>query len=648
MNCLRYSYDIFSLVISILVLIYVIKIRSLGTFRNRTYFLYVFLVIAICFMDLILGLLVQFLPDAHLAIIIVDSFIHSFVFFCPVTFLVYIFALVDYFQMIPDENRTMLPFKIFFPISISFFLIWASVFYDSSAHMFSYLDSFGGLPGGMNGYVIEFLICCYYIGFGVVTMVQHKFRLEKNVVFLLCLAFLLVVASLLIQGIFPDIRALPVAFAFSLIIFSLFVQKPEFLSTSKDDVMNDKAFDIIISDYFIHKYNFKIIILFMEDSFFYKEILGQNELSLFEECMTKKLKGLFRDTILLKDDTHGFYYLLFKNADNQEIENAIDSINEQIKSRWGYKGIRFDFSFRLCIVDGATDVSSVDNLRNLAYAFTHLNQYKGMCINARDLDLLHIESYNQIEQAVKTKDFKNLFTVMYQPIFSVRDKKITRAEALLCFKNNKDIFFTTDSFIPVFEKSGHFFNINAFAFISVCEMLSSIDIKSLGLEKIGINVSLVDSTQQDLFDQIKNRLDFYKVSPHLVHFELTQSASFNFPDVIVSNLQRFSSYGIEIVLDDFGIGNSNIEQMVNLSIGMIKLDAKVIDIAWSNSKIGNVVKVIVKLAHDMGLHVIANGVETLEQRIWLEGIECDYLQGNLFSKPVPEDEFLRLLQDKTY
>ena len=646
MSGFSFSYDIFSIIISALVVVYVIKIRSLGTFRNRVFFVYVLTVLTMCCMDFILVGFRQFFPKAYTTILVLNCIIHTLVFFIPLNFLIYVFSLVDYFQMVSEENKSMLPFKVFFPISIGLCLLWACLLDDKTAPLFSYLDNFGGLPHGLNGYAIELFISLYYLGYGVFTMIQHKYRLEKNSIFLMVIVFFLMVVSIAVQGTYPSIRAMPVVYSLSLMIFSLFVQKPDFLSNGKSEVLNDKAFDIILSDYFTHKYSFKVIIIFMEDAPFYKSILGQNELYEFELCVTRKLRSMFRDTILLKDEVHGLHYLVFKNADNMVIDSAVNAINEQVHDVWGYKGLRFDFTFRICVVDGSSDVSSPNELKNLAYVFTHMPQYKGVCINARELDMFQIQSCNYVEKAIEEGNSQSIFKVVYQPIFSVREKRITRAESLLCFEDNPDVFFTTDSFFPVFEKTGHFFNINAFSFISTCELLSSVDVSTLGLERIGINVSIVDGTQQNLFDQIKNRLEFYKVSPSLIHFEIAQNSLFSFPDVVAKNIQKLSDYGIEIVLDNFGLNNTNIGQFMDLSLGMLKFDSKVINAAWSSSKIGNMLKSVVKISHDMGIHVMANGVESMEQRIWLEGIGCDYLQGNLFSKPLPEEEFLNLLKNQ--
>ncbi len=643
----RFSYDIFSLLISTIVLFYVIRIRSLKTFRNRVFFMYVLTVITISVVDLSQSLIIQFAPGLVALKHVLVCLNYSLVMFVPLSFLIYIFALVDYFQMVKDENKNMLPFRIFFPISIAAFLIWASMFCDGEKPIFSYLDYFGGLSQGLNGYIILFIIGYYYIGFGVLTLVQHKYRLEKHSLGIMVFGFFVLNVAIVVQGLYPNVRVVPVSFAFSLILFSLFIQRPEFLKSGKTDVLNNKAFDIIISDYLLHKYNFKIIILCPEDIVFYRMMLGRDKIEDFEQCIVRQLHAMLRDTPVLKDDSHDFYYLLFKNASNNEVENILQSINEQIKNNWGYKGPKFDFMFRLCVVDGMTDITSIDELKHFACVFTRQKRYKGKCLTAKDIDFTLVQKCSCSEQSLLDGSFDNLIEVMYQPIYSVHAKRITRAEAVLSFQNDSMIV-TTDTFLPVFEKTGLFYNINALAFNSVCAMISSIDLQGLGIEKMGINISMIDSTQQDLFEQIKGRLEHYNVSPYLVHFEINQSGFGDTPDIVIKNLQKLSSYGIEIVFDNFGFDNSNVNQAMDFSFGMVKLDARAVEMAWGNSKIGIVLKSFVKMEHELGIQVIADGVETVEQRIWLEGIGCDYLQGKLFGKPLPEDDFIRHLEDKMH
>ncbi len=649
---LRLSFDFFSLLLSVFVLIYTIRIRTLATFRNRMFLLYVLTVLSICFLDFVQFIILRLFPRSTMVHLVLDCFYFSLVVFISVEFLIYTFALVDYFQMVKDENKNMLPFRIFFPIAVGMFIIWASVFYPDTSNVFEYIDSFSSIKlnfassiKGLFGYIAEFAIVYYYIIFGVITMIQHKHRLEKSAFKLMVIVFLILNVSVIIQLLYPNFRIEPVAFSFSLVMFSLFVQKPEYLRSSKTEVLNSKAFNVMVSDYLLHEYSFKVILLYMEDFAFYTDILGQGELNEFEIGIVRKLRTMFRDTPILRDDSPGFYYLLFKNASETDIERSLDALEEQIKDRWGYKGLKFDFSFRICVVNGEKDIKSVTDLRTLACVFTRQNRYKGQIIRAEEIDYSTVQRCSSAENALLNETFGNLVDVMYQPIFSVSEKRITRAESILCFKDDPSVIVTTDTFLPVFEKTGRFFNINAVAFNSVCRILSSENFFSYGIEKMGINISIIDSTQQDLFEQIKNRLEYYNVSPSLIHFEIVQPSYTNPPDIIVKNLQNLSGYGVEIVLDDFGLGNSNVSQFLRLSLGMIKIDAEVVGNAWGNAKIGIALKSMVRMAHELGIQVIANGVQTVEQRIWLEGIGCDYLQGNLFSKPLPEAEFINYMED---
>lgn len=639
------NYDICAFLLSLLVIVYIIRVRSLGTFRNRVFLLYAIIVCCISFLENMQVMLGSFFPQLVLLNLILRCIVYSLIVFVPVIFLVYIFALVDYFQMVPEEKRGFLPFRIFFPISLAVFLIWTSLFSGDGATVFSYLDPFTPLKNGMLGYLIMLIIGYYYISFGIVTMFLHKQRLEKKVEFHLFFFFFILNVAIIVQFFFPEIRVAALSFAISAVQFSLFIQKPEFISNNGTEIMNNRAFDIIISDYLIHKYNFKVILFFLEDSQFYRALIGQKELSELEACIVRRIRGHFRDSPLLKDGENGFFYILFKNVSDSEMENVISFLREQNDDRWGYGGLKFDFPFRVCVIDGQSDVSSVDELRTLSCAFSRMKQYKGMCVKAGEIDFSQMKSCLRMEQSMMTGDFAKLFTVQYQPVFSVANKKITRAEAVLHLNGSDGMFVTTDSFISVFEKMNKFMNVNAIAFNSVCEMLSSIDIRSIGIEKIGINVSLVDCTQQDLFEQIKNRIDFYKVSPSGICFEIIPSEFVDFPEIITKNIQKLSEYGIEIILDDFGVGSSNVEQFSSFQLGMIKLDSRTVSAAWANSKIGIALKSMVRMAHELGVQVIANGVETMEQRIWLEGIGCDYLQGNLFSKPLPDMEFIRFLQE---
>ena len=235
-------------------------------------------------------------------------------------------------------------------------------------------------------------------------------------------------------------------------------------------------------------------------------------------------------------------------------------------------------------------------------------------------------------------------SVYYQPIYSCEKQRITGAEALVRMKDEKGNFISPEDFIPIAEKNGCIYRIGEFVFDSVCRTMKKIEPEYYGIEKIDVNLSVMQCMQRNMAESLLSIAQSYKVDLKHINFEITETASADYPEVLKQNMLKFDEAGIELSLDDYGSGYANMNYMISLPFKMIKIDKGIVWAAFSSAKVMMALRATITMIKSLGMTVLAEGVETEEQKIWLEENGCDFLQGYYFSRPIPQDEYVELLE----
>lgn len=150
----------------------------------------------------------------------------------------------------------------------------------------------------------------------------------------------------------------------------------------------------------------------------------------------------------------------------------------------------------------------------------------------------------------------------------------------------------------------------------------------------------------DLADKLLALTSQYGVSPESLHLEITESAYADNPNQIIHTVEELRRLGFIIEMDDFGSGYSSLNMLGQMKLDMLKLDMKFVQNEMSKPEEQSILKDIVSMAHRMHLEVVAEGVETREQMERLQACGCDYAQGYYFAKPLPREEFEKLLKNK--
>ncbi|MGZ8982502.1 MAG: putative bifunctional diguanylate cyclase/phosphodiesterase [Methylotenera sp.] len=239
---------------------------------------------------------------------------------------------------------------------------------------------------------------------------------------------------------------------------------------------------------------------------------------------------------------------------------------------------------------------------------------------------------------------ENQFRVFYQPIVELSTGRIYKAEALIRWQHPSRGLVSPDEFIPVAEETGLIIDIGDWVFAETASQIAKWRLNHPNLQ-VAVNKSPVQF--RNLSENCINWIEYLKslgLTGESITIEITEGLLLDARDSVIDQLKTFRDAGISIAIDDFGTGYSSLAYLKKFEIDYVKIDRSFTSNIRAGSSDMVLCEAIIGMAHKLGMKVIAEGIETTEQFDLLFSAGCDYGQGYLYSRPVPADEFEKLLQ----
>lgn len=259
---------------------------------------------------------------------------------------------------------------------------------------------------------------------------------------------------------------------------------------------------------------------------------------------------------------------------------------------------------------------------------------------------LKVIERNAIERDLRTAIAEEQFVLYYQLKVDTETGGIVGAEALIRWRHPERGMIPPDVFIPVAEKNGSICKLTDWVLTEACAEIRRMMDNGLPPVSVAVNVSALDLRRPDFTDQVAATLVRAGVSPKYLEIEVTESTVMHDVDQVIGTLRRLRALGVSISIDDFGTGYSSLAYLKQFPVQTLKIDRSFVSDMTDDLNSHAIPQLIVDLARNLGVSVIAEGVETEEQRELLLSMGCGQAQGYLFSPPVPSAAFVEMLEDK--
>ena len=405
----------------------------------------------------------------------------------------------------------------------------------------------------------------------------------------------------------------------------------------------------------VHRHKVQSALLFIDlDNFKYvNDSLGHPTGDLVLKEMALRLKAEIRgeDTLARLGGDEFVVVLTGLSADYLEaINQARDvtkKLNERIAKDMHIGKMTFNLTASVGISMFSTDTENSHEL--LRFADTAMYEAKKSGKNQfevfhKDMSV-HVHRQLELEHKLRRACSNNEFVLYYQPKINALTGLIHGAEVLLRWNDPDNGLTAPGNFLDILESSGLIIDVGQWVFEQSLKQLAVWIAEGIWdtRQRLSINIS-TRQFQDKLFSKaVSNLLDKINVPAQCIDIEITEYSVINDVNTAVSKMEELISKGITFSLDDFGTGYSSLSYLKNLPVSTVKIDKSFIHDITEDKSDEALVTSIITISKNLGLSVVAEGIETREQMQILKHYQCDYLQGYYFSKPVPAKEFEILL-----
>ena len=362
------------------------------------------------------------------------------------------------------------------------------------------------------------------------------------------------------------------------------------------------------------------------------------------ENLYKKVNGKSRDFIFAF--SRGVFFMYTFKQSEQTLKQLIDLISQEI----------YEFAAKECPhvwVQPFFGITVVNKEQSVA------QQIENASI-ARDYSERNFEAVTfyqpSFRRGVASEDVielskaleKKEFVVYYQPKYNVDQKRFVSTEALIRWNSEKYGFLTPTKFLGKAETAGLIHELDTFVLRQVCEDLNDMRKRGKRILPVSVNFSLYEFYSANFLDTIVSILEEYKIPTNLIEIEITEATSQANSFLSISIIKKLKERGVRVLMDDFGVGYSNLSNLRKIPFDAIKIDKSFIDEISNDIKSREIIRFLANLCKVNGMEVIAEGVDNKDQLDILKRVRCDTIQGFYFAKPLPKKEYEKFLLDNPF
>ncbi len=334
-----------------------------------------------------------------------------------------------------------------------------------------------------------------------------------------------------------------------------------------------------------------------------------------------------------------FVVLCTDVEDDNEISVRVQNILSLLKESYQYRDKIIDINVSIGVFTWNDDTRAEDPIKAVTQA---KNYAKYLGSNQMQRFEQHIYKklmiMNELQADIINGIKEEQFFLVYQPLFYLGNESIAEVEALIRWKHPEKGLLYPDQFIELAEQAGTIINIDQWVLETACKQLSEWKRNKINPVILSINVSAKSFETKNFVPSIVEMMQKYNIDPALLQLEITERMVIKNVEESISKLNELRSMGIQVAIDDFGIGYSSLSYIVRLPIDSIKIDKSFVQNINTSKEAKTIVSTIINLCKTLKLRVIAEGIESRVELDYLKLNKCDIGQGYYFSKPVTISE----------
>jgi len=362
--------------------------------------------------------------------------------------------------------------------------------------------------------------------------------------------------------------------------------------------------------------------------------------------VAKKITSICREEDILGRLSGDEFLLISEDINDQNaINTIIHKIQDIFKHPQNISNLSLDISISIGVVFYPKDAHTPEMLINAADQAMYSvkksgrNNYAFYSQQMSDTANEYFFIQNALKDAIRSENF----TLVYQPQYSLQDNTITGIEVLLRCTHSRIRDIPIERLISIAENSGLINKISYIVLNMVCIQLYKWELLGLHVPPVAVNLSRKELHAKNLIITIHNALSQYNLSSNTIELEITESAFLHENDIVIDNITRLQKLGYTFALDDYGTGFSSLANIKTFQFNKLKIDKSFIDNLPLDKDDQVIVSATIRMAKELGLTVIAEGVETESQVQILKSFGCDIVQGFFYSKPLLQKDIEKLL-----
>jgi EAL domain-containing protein (putative c-di-GMP-specific phosphodiesterase class I) len=485
------------------------------------------------------------------------------------------------------------------------------------------------------GVSITYVFCLSFVILTLWMAIYNRKRMNSIRVEAVVLWILVWMCAAVIQFFFNKLLLVGYASCIGMMILFFKLENPEANLDRETGAFNSHVLYKYLGQLYDRNKSFSLLLISLEQH--------KNEIDAVDE---ERLVDIARFLLSLKGAK------VFKNVerefmvlyeDSAQFDAGIEIILKRFEKAWDG---RIYQPLYISIKDSSV-ASTTDEIYQLFRYYKQTSNQNDEC-KIIEIDRRMVEERREWAQMFKTivdALKEDRVEVFYQPIYSVEKGHFSSAEALVRIRNTDGSIVPPGQFISVAEETGLIDLLGERVFEKVCQFIQKERIWKFEIEYIEVNLSVRQCEARSLAERYRAIMEQYDIKPSMINLEVTESASIRKRNVLIQNMQKLIEYGVSFSLDDFGNGESNLNYIVDMPVEIVKFDRDMTKSYFDNSKGRLVMETVTRMILNLGLKIVSEGVETEEQLEKMEKLGVQYIQGYYFSKPLPQDEFIRFVKE---